>query len=47
MDSITIDNSILSNVDGSIVTTIGRVIANYLLLSSNFGNKIKFINKKK
>lgn len=44
-DKITIDNTLLPNVNGSLETTVGRVIVNYVLISSNFGDKIPFINE--
>lgn len=45
-DEITLTTQDLSNVEGSIKTTIGRAIVNYVTLESNFGNKIPFIDKK-
>lgn len=35
----------LVNIDGTISTTIGRAVVNYLLLANPFGDKIKYINK--
>jgi len=42
---ITIEKDFLPNVSKSIETTVGRVIANYILLARVFGNKIDYINQ--
>lgn len=39
---IKIDNGYVTNLDGEVETTLGRIIANKLLLADVFGNKIKF-----
>lgn len=44
-DSVTIDNEWLSNVSSKIDTTIGRLLANSILIENNFGNVIPYINK--
>lgn len=45
IDKITIDNTWIVNVNNEIDTTIGRLIANCILLTDNFNNKIQYINK--
>jgi len=42
---ITIEKGFLPNVEEDLETTVGRVIANYVLLSRVFGDKIKYINQ--
>lgn len=43
-DKIKIDNTWISNCSKEIDTTIGRLIANKILLEINFGNKIEYAN---
>ena len=45
-DEIKIPKDFLPNIDRDIVTTIGRLIMNYLLLAYNFNHKIPYINRK-
>jgi hypothetical protein len=44
-DKITIDNTVCVNVDNEIETTVGRVIANCILLQEPFKDKVPYINK--
>ncbi len=46
LDSVTIDNTWLPNVEGSIYTTIGNVIYNQLAIVYGFGNKYPFVTGK-
>lgn len=43
-DEITLSNNDLENIDGNVNTTIGRAIANKILLVNPFGKKIPYIN---
>jgi len=45
-DKVVLTKSDLPNIKKSVVTDIGLVIVNYILLSNNFGSKIEYINGK-
>lgn len=45
LEKIHIDKNFLKNIKENIDTTIGRLIANKILLEYNFGDKIDYINK--
>ena len=45
-DTIKIEKGFLENVEKDEDTTVGRVLLNYVLLSSNFGSKVPYQNKR-
>ena len=44
-DEVTLPKGWLPNIKKDIVTTVGRMIMNYILLVNNFNDKIDYINK--
>jgi len=44
LEEIEITKDMIETIDSKITTTIGRFLANKILLEYNFGNKIKYIN---